>query len=271
MSALEEWAEALASWEIPEAIRVRAPVSPWGFPAEVFVHRAEGALDRAASLPARRALEVLPGGGSVLDVGAGAGAASLALAGRAGLIVAVDPSEEMLRAFLAIAERLRVKAVAVTGTWPDAAAEVEAADVVVCHHVLYNIQALEPFVRALTDRAWRRVVIEITTQHPTAWMSDLWMRFHSLERPKRPTSDDAARALRELGLDVHREDHEQPITAGGFRRREDQVAFLRKRLCLQPDQDEELAAALGPNLRRIAGLWTAQPDRQTHTTLWWDP
>jgi SAM-dependent methyltransferase len=270
MSALHDWAEALRSWEIPEAIKEASPESPWGFPAEPFVHRAEGAIDRAMSVSARCAMEPLPGGGSVLDVGAGAGAASLELAGRAGLIVAVDPSDEMLRAFLAIAERLRVKARAVVGTWPEAAAEVEGADVVVCHHVLYNIPDLEPFARALTDRAWHRVVVEITARHPTSWMNDLWQRFHVLERPDRPTSEDAERALTEMGLDVHRQDHEEPTERGGFRRKKDQVAFLRKRLCLSPQQDGELTKALGARLREVNGLWTAQPERQQYTTLWWD-
>jgi SAM-dependent methyltransferase len=270
VTALEEWARALRSWEIPEEIRSRAPESPWGFDAEPFVHRAEHATDEAMSVSARRALEALPGGGTVLDVGAGAGAASLALAGRTGLIVAVDPSEEMLRAFLAIAERLRLKVSAVVGTWPEAAAEVEAADVVLCHHVLYNVPDLEPFARALTDRAWRRVVVEITARHPTSWMNPLWEQFHGLRRPDRPTADDALAALREAGLDVHREDHDAPTTRGGFRRREGQVAFIRKRLCLRPDQDAELAAALGEQLREIDGLWTAQPERQRLVTLWWD-
>ena len=136
--------------------------------------------------------------------------------------------------------------------------------------MLYNIPDLEPFARALTDRAWHRVVIEITARHPMSWMNDLWQRFHGLERPNRPTSEDAERALRETGLDVHREDHEGPTERGAFRRKEDQVAFIRKRLCLSPDQDGELTKALGARLREVNGLWTAQPERQQYTTLWWD-
>ena len=270
MTALEEWARALQAWDIPEEIKSRAPESPWGFAAEPFVHRAERAPTRGKTPAARLAVEALPEGGSVLDVGAGAGAASLALAHRAGLLVAVDPSEEMLRSFLAMAEQVAVEASAVVGTWPEAEAEVEPADVVVCHHVLYNVPDLGPFARALADRARWRVVVEITARHPTAWMNDLWRRFHGLARPERPTSEDAERALREVGLPVHREDHDQPITVGGFRRREDQVAFLRKRLCLRPEQDEELAEALGPQLRDVDGLWTATPAVQAYTTLWWD-
>jgi SAM-dependent methyltransferase len=270
MTALADWAAALRDWDIPEEIKARAPETPWGFPSEPFVHRAEAATDRATSPSDRRALEALPAGGSVLDVGAGAGAASLALAERAGLIVAVDPSEEMLREFLSFAERRGLEARAVVGSWPEAASEVEPADVVVCHHVLYNVPDLEPFVRALDDRARHRVVLEITAGHPLSWMNDLWMRFHDLPRPERPTSDDAERALQELGLRVLREDHQEAITSGGFRRREAQVAFIRKRLCLRPEQDGELAVALGPRLREVGGLWTALPERSRDTTLWWD-
>jgi hypothetical protein len=71
-------------------------------------------------------------------------------------------------------------------------------------------------------------------------------------------------------MPVVREDHEQPLEAGGFRRRQDQVAFIRKRLCLHPEQDPELAEALGPRLREVGGLWTAMPERSRDTTLWWD-
>jgi SAM-dependent methyltransferase len=137
---------------------------------------------------------VLPEGGSVLDVGVGGGAASLLLAPRAARIVGVDSSEELLRVFGSAAEATGVRAVTVLGRWPDVADAVDAEDVVVCSHVLYNVQDLEPFIRALDRHARHRVVIEITGRHPLAWMSDLWRRFHGLERPARPTADDAVAA-----------------------------------------------------------------------------
>ncbi|HKC74769.1 MAG TPA: class I SAM-dependent methyltransferase, partial [Chloroflexota bacterium] len=98
MKAAERWKQALAAWAIPPAILAAAPESPWGFPTELFERRAD-AVPAEPTPSTQRALEALPEGGSVLDVGCGAGAASLPLAARAGHLIGVDPSAEMLRAF----------------------------------------------------------------------------------------------------------------------------------------------------------------------------
>jgi precorrin-6B methylase 2 len=269
LSALEEWSEGLRSWAIPEAILEAAPESPFGFPVELFRHRTETAVARDPSPTLRLAAEALPAGGSLLDVGAGGGAASLPLAPKAGLITAVDASEELLREFLASAEVAGVPARAVQGTWPDVAGEVEAVDVVVCSHVLYNVQDLGPFAQALSERSRRRVVIEITRDHPVAWMNGLWLHFHGIARPDRPTSDTAEAAFVELGLPVEWIDHDQTI-GGGFESRADTVALIRRRLCLSAEADPQVEEALGGLLFQADGLWSAGPPQQRVTTLWWD-
>ena len=111
----------------------------------------------------------------------GAAVHAVSLWARASRVTGVDNAEAMLEEFGRAAAAAGVEAVAAFGRWPDVAAEVDAADVVVCAHVLYNVQELEPFVRALHEHARRRVVIEITSTHPLAWMSDLWLRFHDLQ------------------------------------------------------------------------------------------
>ena len=118
----------------------------------------------------------------------------------------------------------------IEGVWPDAAATAPEADVVVCHHVAYNAPFLDTFARALTEHARRRVVMELTASHPLSTMNDLWVRFHGLARPDRPTADDAQAVLREAGLEPEREDWVAD-GGGGFARREDLVAFVRLRLC----------------------------------------
>jgi SAM-dependent methyltransferase len=268
--ALERWARELAGWGIPEGILAAAPESPWGFPAELFRVRAERAVARAPTASTRRAMEALPGGGSVLDVGVGGGAASLPLAERASLIVGVDTSEDMLSSFAEGARARGVTAMAIRGAWPAAAAEAPETDVVVCHHVLYNVADLAPFVAALSAHARRRVVLEITRTHPLAWMSPLWQRFHGLERPSGPTADDAHAALAELGVTAHREDEARTPLSSGFERRGDAVGLVRRRLCLPPERDGEVAEALGPLLIQSDGLWSAGPADQTLVTLWWD-
>jgi hypothetical protein len=264
------WGEALRAWAIPDEILERAPESPWAYSTESFRRRAEQAVRSTEPTPTvGRALEALPSGGTVLDVGVGGGAASLPLASRASLIVGVDTSEDMLATFRGAAESLGVQARTIVGRWPDAAASAPRVDVAVCAHVLYNVQDLEPFVRALWEHAERRIVLELTQTHPVAWMNDLWARFHDLARPERPTADDAAAALRELGADVVVE-RVVRRSHGGFERREDALAIARRRLCLPAERDDEIAEALGPRLAEQDGVWSAGPTEQTVVTLWWD-
>jgi SAM-dependent methyltransferase len=270
VNASERWGAALASWAIPDEIMSRAPESPWTFPPELFRSRVERATTGQPTPTTVRAAEALPRGGTVLDVGVGAGAASVRLSPQASRITGVDSSEAMVEEFLRAAAAADVEAIPVLGRWPDVADEVEPADVVVCAHVLYNVRDLEPFVRALDAHARRRVVIEITSTHPLAWMTDLWLRFHRLERPTEPTADDAEDALRDLGFDVRREDVDRPSGPGGFGRREDAVALIRRRLCLTPDRDDEVAEALGTRLAQHEGLWSAGPNTQRLVTMWWE-
>jgi SAM-dependent methyltransferase len=275
VSAVARWGQELARWGIPQEIIDAAPESPWGFPPELFRRRAQAAVDRALSPSHLRSLEALPQGGSLLDVGCGGGAASLPLAAASprvlGLIVGVDSSQAMLDELAQAAARAGVEVQTVLGTWPDVAPEVPVADVVACHHVLYNVGDLEPFVRALHGHARRRVVVELTATHPLSAMNDLWRAFHGLERPTRPTADDAFEALAELGLQPHREDNHLPPVTAGFERREDAVAFVRRRLCLSPDRDPDVAEALGDRLALRDGVWSAGPASQVVVTLWWDP
>jgi SAM-dependent methyltransferase len=270
VNAVDRWRQALAGWGIPEEILARAPESPWGFPRELMARRGRASVELEPGNATRRALEALPEGGSVLDVGVGGGGASLPLARRAGRIVGVDASEAMLQAFRDAATGLGVEVETVLGTWPEVAPEVPPADVVVCHHVLYNVPELEPFVRALDEHAHRRVVIEITERHPLAWMNDLWRRFHGLERPDGPTAEDAAAALRELGYPVRLETERRRPRTSGFERKEDAIALVRRRLCLTPDRDPEIAEALGDRLALREGRWSAGPTEQVLATLWWD-
>ena len=263
------WAEELAGWAIPPEILDAAPESPYGFPTEMFRSRAVRAT--AGDDPSsRRALEALADGGVVLDVGAGGGAASLPLAPPATHLVAVDPSPELLAAFAAEAAARGIDAATVEGTWPAAAASAEEADVVVCHHVLYNVADLEPFVRALDEHARRRVVVELTDEHPLAWMRDLWLVFHGIERPIGPTAEDAREAIAALGIAVRREDRLRSEVAGGFAEREDAVALIRRRLCLPASLDPDVEERLGDRLSETDGLWSVGPHDQVVATLWWD-
>ncbi len=266
--ALERWREQLDGWAIPAEILAAAPESPWGFPVGLFRSRAERAGSAPATPSNREAARFLPAGGTVLDVGAGGGAASLPLAASAGRLVAVDESAGMVASFLAAAEAAGVPAEAVEGRWPEAAGRVGPADVVVCHHVLYNVPDLVPFATALTGHARRRVVAELTERHPLVGLGPLWRRFHGLDRPTGPGADDAVAALGALGLEVDRQDWEQQERFG-FDDFDELVAFTRRRLCLPARRDPEVAQALlEQGTHQVDGVWVSGQPRRVTTLSW---
>jgi hypothetical protein len=189
-------------------------------------------------------------------VGCGGGAAGLALAPPAGLVVGVDQGADLLADFTASAAQRSVVHRAVQGTWPDVADTVDAADVVVCHHVLYNVADLPPFVAALTSHARRRVVVELTATHPLTSSRDLWQHFHGIDRPTGPTAGLAVDVLRECGIEPEAESWQRPPRDVP---REAYVELNRRRLCLPASADAEIDRVMGPT------TWPRDV-----VTLWWD-
>jgi SAM-dependent methyltransferase len=255
--AARYWRERLAEWAIPAAITDAVTESPWTFPVEEFASRARRSAEHPVGASYARAVEALADPGTVLDVGAGAGAASLPLlgTGRVTGLTAVDTSTEMLDA---LRDNASVPTRTLAGRWPDIAAQAPVADVVVCHHVFYNVAELADFAAALTAHARRRVVVELTEAHPMVALNPLWTVLHGLARPTRPTATDAVAVLREAGLvpDEQRWDDPDPAPA----LTDAAVESTRRRLCLPPERRVDVEAALRAYpLRRLA-----------RCTLWWD-
>jgi SAM-dependent methyltransferase len=257
-SAAARWAAELAAWAIPPEILEAAPESPWGFPPALFrAAEREAVVDTPSR---RRAVEALPEAGAVLDVGSGGGAASLALVPPASTIVAVDESPDMLAALAAAADERGVSHAEHVGRWPDVAGEVPPADVVVCHHVFYNVPDLAAFALALDDHARRRVVAELTASHPLTPQGPLWRHFHGIDRPEGPTAELAVAVLEEAGFAVTAEPFASPPRPHPDRA--EWVAFVRRRLCLPAERDAELDAMLPPDDALLR-------PRQV-VTVWWD-
>jgi SAM-dependent methyltransferase len=260
LEASAHWSHQLAAWAIPEAIITAAPESPWGFPPQLFALSTQRALTDTEFTPSRRrAAEAIPIGGSVLDVGAGGGAASLPLAPPAGELVAVDESRAMLDVFAEGAERRDVLHTEILGRWPDVAPETAQAPVVVCHHVVYNVGDLAPFLAAIDDHAQLRVVVELTDRHPQSDLSPLWRTIHGIDRPSGPSATDAAEVAVALGYDVNVERFDRPSLWQEWPR-DERIAFARRRLCVGPEHDSEIRDYLDE---------TAGQNRNL-VTLWWD-
>jgi SAM-dependent methyltransferase len=245
MSELDElgrrWRRALEQWALPPDIVAAAPISPWVHPPEVFrLIDDEVDLTTAAMTAAAVALGA---GGTVADIGCGGGRASLPLGAAITEVIGVDDSEAMLGEFRAAAARRGVPARTVAGRWPEVASSVPTVDVVVCHHVVYNVADIVEFVTALTDHARRRVVVELTGRHPQSGLNELWKHFWGLERPSEPTSELLVRIVAATGVEPIVSRSRRPSRRG--RLDADQtVALVRRRLCLGPERDEELRALL---------------------------
>jgi hypothetical protein len=147
----------------------------------------------------------------------------------------------------------------VLGDWPDVSPQTPQADVVTCHHVAYNVAQIEPFLKALDSHATKRVVIELPQQHPLSTMRDSWKHFWDLDRPVNPTPQDLIEVLKQMGIEANLELWQgpklRPLNI------EDDVRFLRIRLCLDSSRDSDIQKFLA-----------AQQQMQSRAlaTIWWD-
>jgi SAM-dependent methyltransferase len=253
MSAISEWAENLQKWAIPDEILGQAPESPWIHPPELFV--AGETIEQSPSH--QRAIEALPAGGSVLDVGCGGGIAAFACASKAKTVFGVDHQPKMLEMFARRAEKENLEHLEILGDWPEVSAKTPLADVVTCHHVVYNVQDIVPFLLALDAHALKRVVIEMPVSHPLANMSDAWNHFWNLERPEKPGADDLINVLKEIGINASIEYWEN----SNFRKidLELESKFMRIRLCLPEARQSEVLEYLKSrtlnHTRKLATIW----------------
>ena len=253
--AANKWASDLSAWAIPESIISKAPESPWIHPPAMFVLP----TDIPDSPSHQRAREAMPLGGTVLDIGCGGGIASFAIAPPAGNLIGVDHQNEMLEMFSRSALEKKLPHQVFLGDWPQVSPQVPQADVVTCHHVVYNVSAIEPFLAALHAHATKRVVIELPQQHPLSSLRDAWRHFWNLDRPTNPTSQDLVQVLNEMGIQANLE-----LWPGPKLRQvsiEDDIRFLRIRLCLDSSRDSEI--------RKF--LEAQKPmDSRALATIWWD-
>lgn len=250
-----KWKKDLESWAIPQEIIDQAEESPWIHPPVLF--QMPDTITETVSH--QKAKEALPENGSVLDIGCGGGIAAFALAEKAKHVIGVDHQAEMVTMFSENAKNRGLTSEVHEGFWPAIADEVKSADVVTCHHVVYNVQEIIPFLKALDNHANKRVVIEMPTHHPLSNMDKAWKYFWKLDRPTEPNPEDLMEVLKEIGINAQVE-----YWSGTAREQLDidQTAeFNRIRLCLPKSRFAE-----------VKDFFIGQPGsiERDLATIWWD-
>jgi SAM-dependent methyltransferase len=199
----------------------------------------------------RRVREAVDASSTVLDVGAGTGRHTLALAPHVRRVTAVEPSEAMLGLLLEDVETAKLGNVeTIAAEWLQA--EVEPADFVICSHVLYPILDVAPFLRKLSACANRRVFVYLRVD-PLPTDFGLWSEFHGEPLQLQPTHMDLVNVLAQLDIVANIEIVEHRFS-WTFASIDEAVAQVRNSVCLRED-DEPATAKLHSLLESRLITW----------------
>lgn len=189
---------------------------------------------------------------TVLDVGSGPGRFSLALAPHVAEVVAVDPSQAMLRILEREVGRRRLDNVrTVPGRFEDV--DAPAADLAICCYVLPLVGDAARFLAKLDEVCRRRAFLCLSALATDVLFDPLWRHFHGRPRKPGPTWLDAVAVLDELGIRAGVEIVEVPVRAR-FSSLQRAVSDYRDNLLL-PDTTE-----VRRELRRVLRAWLVERD-----------
>jgi 2-polyprenyl-3-methyl-5-hydroxy-6-metoxy-1,4-benzoquinol methylase len=236
----ERWRAQLASWALPEDLGGRPTASPWRLDPRLFLP--DPAAPLSPSHEAALALIERGGERSLIDVGSGAGAAFWPIAAHLARVLAIDENDAMLAALLEEAARHPSLLVETRhGRLQELLGEVDPADVVVSHHVAYNVPELGAYLAGLVGLARVGVVIELTLRHPHYGAAAMFEALWGLPRPAGPSAADVVEAVWALGYKPTVVVHDRSA------RRVDPMArieALGRRLLLGPEEMERVSALL---------------------------
>jgi SAM-dependent methyltransferase len=136
---------------------------------------------------------------TVLDVGAGAGRHTLAIAPEVRHVTAVEPSPAMREQLEGgVLEASLANVTVVAGSWP--AAHVEPADVVICSHVAYFVEDVATFLLRLGDVTRGRCFVVHRSQQRELPTLDLFRLVWREDRCLEPTLADLFGAASQLAI-----------------------------------------------------------------------
>jgi len=210
---------------------------------------------------------------SVLDVGAGTGRFSLALAPYARQVIALEPQAALLaylRQELATAGLTNL--VILQSRWEDAPADTRA-DIVLCSHVLYPILDLVPFLEKLNAAGGQACYVYLRATQLDTLTAPIWRHFHGDERQLAPGYIHALDVLYELGIYASVEVVQVPFTLSypGLQEAEDE---LMDQLILEDTAQirQELRSVLeGWLVRESDQSWHSPVQTVVSAILSWSP
>jgi SAM-dependent methyltransferase len=209
---------------------------------------------------------------TVLDVGAGTGRFTLALAPHVKHITTVEPSASMLNYLRQDASEQGLTNISlVQTTWQDAPDDLQA-DIVICSHVLYPIMDIVPFLTKLQAATRNTCYIYMRATHIDALTADIWHHFHNEERCFPPGYISALDVLYQMGIYANVEIVKVQSSLR-FRSLDVAVEELVEQLILPNDEKtrDELRNILRGWLVERDGILVPPVKDMVCAIMWWNP
>ena len=203
-----------------------------------------------------------------IDVGAGAGRFTLALARSVREVIAIEPSAAMRAEFEAVRAEHGIENVRLLDQrWPTA--NPPRGDVAMISHVGYDIEPIGAFLDTMEQAARRECVAVMFESAPGGLFHELWPAVHGEAQVALPGLTSLIALLEARGAEISlRRSQER---AWSFASREDAEAAARRRLWLDADSPKisALRAALDDLLTTTEDGLFAAPGAMTQGIVRW--
>ena len=255
MSPVETWGQMVrAEHEQSDRIRGVRPTDHWARNTSLF----RGNPNRTGDASIEEVRSRARPGETLLDVGAGGGRFALPLALTCRTVTAVEPSPSMCSALRQALLEYNIGNVSIVEAgWLEAC--VEPADIVLCSHVVYGIEDIEPFVRKMDNCAGRLVVTVLFQSPPQSQMYGLWEQVHGEKRHGLPALPEFLPVLRQLGIRPQVTELDE-LPPRGFANFAEARQTIARRLLVTPQTEamSRMERALGDWLDHRDGAWLIQ-------------